>query len=93
MLAKITEVELASLGVAVRRKYTYSLKEYRNKFNGKLVMKWVGINSGPLLADTIQEFYVYVEMRYNLNIFEYLRGCTPKQVRTDFIAFYECFEF
>lgn len=59
----------------------------RNKFNGKLVMKWSGTKPGPALAIIIQNFKEHIESTSNKQFLEYLTGRTPRQVRTDFITF------
>lgn len=59
----------------------------RNKFNGKLVMKWTGIKPGPALAGHIQGFKEHIESTSNKQFMEYLSTRSPKQVRTDFINY------
>lgn len=68
-------------------------KELRNKFNGKLVMKWSGLKPGPMLAETIEEFKRYVEYTYSLGFIEYLNTRTPKTVRAVFIQFFHDFDY
>ena len=65
----------------------FNQSSLRNKFNGKLIMKWTGISPGPELAITIQKFKQHIESTFNKQFLEYLATRTPRQVRTDFITY------
>lgn len=64
-------------------------KEVRNKFNGKLVMKWSGLSPGPMVAEAIENFYVYIEKTYSVTYVEYIGSRTPREVRADFLVYFD----
>ena len=66
---------------------TMCRKELRNKFNGKLVMRWTGFGPGPIIAQTIEDFYNHIEMTYHISYIEYIRTKKPKEVRVEFFKF------
>ncbi len=63
-------------------------KELRNKFNGKLVMKWSDESPGSSLASTMEEFKIHVENTFNQGFTEYLATRKPKTIRADFQSYY-----
>lgn len=67
-------------------------RELRNKFNGKLVMRWANITEGKLLNDTMNEFKNHIENTKNTTFYEYILQTTPAQVRDDFKTHYNVFE-
>ena len=67
----------------------YSQKEFKNKFNGHLVQKWVPeLKQGKLLKETVDEFKKHIEKRFDVNFIEYLHHRPNKAVRLDFLFFY-----
>lgn len=64
-------------------------KELRNKFNGKLVMKWAQVGSGPIVAEIIEEFYEYIRITYGISYIEYIVKKTPREVKNDFFQYYD----
>lgn len=74
--------------VSMLNKAGLNNKELRNKFNGRLVMKWSGMTPGPLLINTIEEFKSFVESKYNREFLGYLTTRRPKDIRVDFLVFY-----
>lgn len=89
IVATIIGVELGALSISAPVGKRYNQKEFRNKFNGKLVMRWTGLGPGPMLAETIEEFYVYVEKTLGFEFPEYMLTATPSIVRSDFLGFYD----
>lgn len=73
----------------------YSLKEFRNKYNGHLVQKWIPeLHEGKMLKETMDEFKIHIEERFDINFLEYLKNRPNKIVRLDFMFFYyDDFEF
>ena len=70
----------------------FNLREFRNKFNGRLVMRWTGLSQGPYLAETIEEFYTHIKEMYELNFYDYLSSRTPSEVRFDFMDYFDPFK-
>ena len=68
-------------------------KEIRNKFNGKLVMKWTGLNKGPLLANTIEEFKEFIEKETNNGFLNFLNSSSPRLVRNTFNRYYNHLDY
>lgn len=64
-------------------------KEFRNKFNGKLVMTWAEVGPGPIVADIIEGFYVHVYREYSLSFPEFMAFRTPREVRLEFFRYYD----
>lgn len=65
-----------------------SLKKIRNKFNGKLVMKWSGLKPGRLLSEVIEDFRKHAEFESGVGFLDYLNNSAPFKIRKDFLCFY-----
>jgi len=68
--------------------FVFTNSDIRDKFNGKLVMKWTTLKSGKILAETITEFKSYIQKEYNTEFITYLQYSYAFKVKTDFNRFY-----
>lgn len=59
----------------------------RDKFNGKLVMRWATLTQGPLLAKTIESFKTHIELKHKIGFNSFLSRSTPTEIRKEFELF------